>query len=215
MKAPNTPKELPPKGNHTATIYKIIYIGTVEQEWKGEKKQSFKVSITWELNNKLKVWKEGEEAKPISVSQMYTFSMGDKSNLRPIVEGIIGGLTPAQAIDFDLDTLLGASSLLQINHGISETGKDKVILTTSQFPEGMTFPKSVNKQILLSYENWNEEVFNSLPDWMKSEMVTTPEYKAIKGIKVPEGEGYKGDLNDLPSVQIDNGEAVNVDDIPF
>lgn len=216
MKAPNTPKELPPKGNHTATIYKIIYIGTVKTEYKGEEKHTFKVSITWELNNKLKVWKEGEEPKPVSVSQMYTFSMGDKSNLRPIVEGIVGGLTPAEAVNFDLDVLLGQSSLLQINHGVSETGNPKVLLTTSQFPEGMEKPKPFNKQVLLSYEKWNEELFNSLPDWMKKEMSETPEYKRVTGQAVPDvkSEGYTGNLDDLETIDISDG-SVDVDEVPF
>lgn len=207
MKAPNTPKELPPV-NHPATLYRIVYIGTVKTEYKGEIKHVFKVSLTWELNNKKKVFKEGEEAKPISVSQIYTFSMGDKSNLRPIVEGIIGGLTPSQAVDFDLDSLIGSACLLQINHGVSETGTPKQLLTTSQFPEGVPVPTPFNKQILLSFEKWDEYLFNSLPEWMQKEIKETPEYRYMKNkdATVVKVDGYQGDITD---------GSVNVDDIPF
>lgn len=205
MKIQSPVRELPPVGNHPATLYKIIYIGTVDTEYQGQKKKSFKVSLTWELNNKTKVWKEGEVAKPISVSQVYTYSLGDQSALKPIVEGIVGGLTPSQAIDFDLDDLLGKQSLLQINHGVSENGKPKQLLTTSQFPEGLTPPKGFNQNVLLSYEKWDDEVFNGLPQWMKDEMMTTPEFKKMispKAVEVPEmdidfGTG-EADTNDDP-----------------
>jgi len=147
---------------------------------------------------------------------MYTYSLGDQSALKPIVEGIVGGLSPAQAVGFDLDELLGKASLLQINHGVSEAGNPKQLLTTSQFPEGMPSPTPFNKQVLLSFEKWDEELFNSLPDWMKGDIMKSPEYAYMKNGEKPSvvGEGYTGNLDDLPSRHVDTGE-VNVESIPF
>ena len=183
MKAPTptTTREKIEQGNYRAVLYRIVYIGTVEGEYKGEKKSSFKVHLTWELSDERKVFKEGEEAKPFVISQTFTFSMGSKSNLRPIVTGIIGGLTDSEAANFDLDTLLGKACMLQVSHGESETGKFKYLLSTAQLPKGMPAPDAYNELVLLSYADWSDKVFNSLPKWIQDEIVKTPEYQTITG----------------------------------
>lgn len=215
MKAPVQTKELIPEDNYIATVYRIIYMGTVETEYMGEKKNTFQVDITWELNNEMKVWKEGEEAKPVVVSKTYTLSLGSKSNLRPIVEGIVGGMSDAEAVNFDVDAILGKACLLNVTHGVADNGKEYLKLQTSKLMKGMEAPKPFNGQKILSFEKWNEEMYQSLPEWMRLKIATTPEYRVLKGGKVPEGEGYKGDLNDLPTVDIGTGEVKNTDDIPF
>lgn len=183
MKAPTptTTREKIEQGNYRAVLYRIVYIGTVEGEYKGQKKSSFKVHLTWELSDERKVFKDGEEAKPFVISQTFTFSMGSMSNLRPIVTGMIGGLTESEAMDFDLDKLLGKACMLQISHGESETGKFKYVLSTAQLPKGMQAPDSYNELVLLSYTDWSDKVFDSLPQWIRDEMVKTPEYQTITG----------------------------------
>ena len=183
MKAPTptTIKEKIEQGNYRAVLYRIVYIGTVEGEYQGKPKRTFKVHLTWELSDERKVFKEGDEAKPFVISQTYSFSMGDMSNLRPIVTGMIGGLTEAEAVNFDLDTLLGKACMLQISHGVSNTGKFKYILSTAQLPKGMQAPDAYNELVLLSYTDWSDKVFESLPPWIKDEMRKTDEYKTITG----------------------------------
>lgn len=183
MKAPTptTTREKIEQGNYRAVLYRIVYIGTVEGEYKGEKKSSFKVHLTWELSDERKVFKEGDEAKPFVISQTFTFSMGNKSNLRPIVTGMIGGLTDSEAANFDLDTLLGKACMLQVSHGESETGKFKYLLSTAQLPKGMPAPDAYNELVLLSYADWSDKVFDSLPKWIQDEMIKTPEYQTITG----------------------------------
>lgn len=203
MKAPVQTKELIPEDNYIATVYRIIYIGTVETEYLGEKKNTFQVDITWELNNEMKVWKEGEEPKPVVVSKTYTLSLGSKSNLRPIVEGIVGGMSDAEAINFDVDEILGKSCLLNITHGTSDSGKEFLKLQTSKLMKGMEQPKPFNKQTILSFEKWDENFYLSLPEWLRTKIASTPEYKMIK----------KGDFT-MPVVSVDTGE-VNPDDVPF
>ena len=204
MKAPSTPRELLEEGNYIATVYRIIYIGTVDGEWKGQSISSYKVDITWELNNELKIFKEGDEPKPVVLSKRYTLSMAPKANLRPIVEGIVGGMSDAEAVNFDIDEILGKSCLLNVTHGVSETGKDFLKVQTSKLMKGMDAPKPFNPQKILSYQNWDEELFNSLPQFMKDDMVKTPEYKMLmnKGIE-------------LPIVNVDTGEVKDYSDIPF
>lgn len=202
MKAPTVQKELIEEGNYIATVYRIIYLGTVETEYLGEKKNTFQVDVTWELNNEMKVWKEGEEAKPVVVSKTYTLSLGSKSNLRPIVEGIVGGMSDAEAANFDVDNILGKSCLLNITHGVADNGKEYIKLQTSKLMKGMEAPKGFNKQAILSYEKWDEDMYQALPEWMRTKIASTPEYKSRNGFT-------------MPTVNVETGEAKNVDDIPF
>lgn len=185
MKAPMKKVESVEEGNYIARVCKIVYMGTVEGEYKGEKNADYKVNITWELPTEMKVWKEGEPEMPTIISKKYTLSMGKKSNLRPIVEGIRGGMKDEEAYDYDLDDLLGKTCLLSVTYGVSETGKEKQNVSTSKVMKGMTIPDAVNEPVILSYSNWNTDVFNALPEFIRNEMKSTPEYKSeIEGLEV-------------------------------
>jgi hypothetical protein len=74
-KQPERTYELVPAGNHVARLYGILHIGTNSFEYMGETK--------FELSNEREVFKEGEEAKPFSISREFGLTMGQKSNLRP------------------------------------------------------------------------------------------------------------------------------------
>ncbi len=176
-------------------------MGTVEGEYKGEKTSAYKVNITWELPTETKVWKDGEEAKPVVISKMYTLSMGKKSSLRPIVEGIIGGMTDVEAGDYDLDDLIGKVCLLSITHGVSETGKEKQNVATAKLPKGMTAPEPFNKYVILSYGGWDEDAYLALPQFMRDEMSKTEEYQRMKGTYV---EPVKGKGTELPTIEADD-----------
>ncbi len=184
MKAPtqNFTRTLAPEGTHIARVIGLIYIGTVKTSWKGEEKEMSKVRITWELPTETFSFKEGELEKPFVVSKEYTFSMGKKSNLRPVVEGILGAnLTDDEAYAFDLDEILGKPSLLSLTHIDGENGKFVAINSTAKLVKGMECPPQVNETKVLSYEKWNEEYFNSLPSFIKEKIVSSKEYNAMKG----------------------------------
>lgn len=186
MKSPLQQKTLQEEGTYVATLYRMIYLGTVEGDYRGTPTSNFQLDLTWELNDEMKVWKEGEEAKPVAISKTYTLSLGSKSNLRPIVEGMIGGLSDVEAVNYDLDELLGKTCLLNITHGVSETGKEKLNLTTSKLMKSMVVPKPFNKQIILDYQkNWDEVYFQSLPEWLRNKMKGTVEYQMKTGTYKP------------------------------
>lgn len=195
MKAPAQKSQSVDEGNYIARVCRIVYMGTVEGEYKGEKNSAYKVSLTWELPTELKVWKEGEDAKPVLVSKIYTLSMGKKASLRPIVEGIEKGMTDAEAAEYDIDDLLGKVCLLNVTYGLSETGKEKQNIATSKLIKGMSAPEPITKATILSYESWNEDLYQSLPQFMKDDMSKTVEYKLVKGLA-------DIDALDLPAVDI-------------
>lgn len=194
---------LPPAGTHIARVIELIYEGTQKVEWKGETKEMAKVRIKWELPLKKAVFKEGDPEKPFVVSAEFTHSMGSKSNLRPIVEGILGvSLKDEEANAFDLDEILDHACLLSISHKEGERGKFTIVNTTAPMMEGMDAPKAFNPVRVLSFDKWNEDLFESLPDFIKDKIKASPEYKKMKGLVT----------TDKPSYPV---EDINPDDIPF
>ena len=186
-KAPSKPRVLPPAGSFPARVTRIIYLGTIKGEYKGVPNESFKVSITWELPTKLHVFKEGEAEKPFVVSKMFSHSMGKKSSLRPVIEGMLGvSFTDDEAYGFDLDDILGQVCLVGIAHKDTPDGKRAEIKSFSQLPEGLIVPAAINASKILSYEKFDKELFMTLPNWMKEEMEKTPEYQKLFGTEVQE-----------------------------
>ena len=107
LKAPKTQRILPPEGTHIARCVRIIHIGTIKEEYMGEMKDMNKIDLTFELVDETYLFKEGEDAKPFVVSKEYTLSMGEKANLRKLVEGIIGkSMVQGEADMFDIESLL-------------------------------------------------------------------------------------------------------------
>lgn len=202
MRAPTPERVLPPAGTFPARVYSIIYMGTVKGEYKGTPTESYKVRISWELPTKTRVFKEGEPAKPFSVSKELTLSMGSKSSLRPLVEGMLGlSFTDDDAKSFDIDELLGKECLLSLAHKESPNGKYVAINSTAQLPEGMTCPPAVNKAKILSYDRFDKEYFETLPKFLKEKMEKTPEFIKMNGGKVQD--------------ELDMSETISPDDIPF
>lgn len=193
-------KELVPAGTHIARVYEIIQVGTVKEEWEGESKDTPKVRISWELPLELHTY--GTENKPMVISREFTLSMGAKSNLRPIVEGVLGApLQDQEAYAFDIEKLLGEDSLVTIVHKPKKSGGTYAFLSASApLMKGQVCPEPFNKPKILSYDNWDEAFFNSLPDFLKEKMSETPEYKEMRNpkgsvtadtIEYPENRGEK------------------------
>ena len=185
LKAPqsNTPRILINEGTHIARCIELIHIGTVQGQYMGEQKIFNKIRLKFELPEETHVFKEGEEAKPLVISQEFTLSMGKKSNLRPIVEGIIGaGLTDEEAYNFDHEQLVGMACLVNIKHGKTAKGNEYAkIASTSGLMKGQSCKPPFNPMKILTYDKWDEEYFQKLPDFIKDTMKASAEYKILKG----------------------------------
>ena len=170
-----------PAGNHIARCYQILHIGTVPEEYEGRVNMMNKVRFTWELPNETKVFKEGEPAKPLSISKDYTLSMGDKANLRKVVEGWLGaGLHKEEAEFFDVETLIGQPCMLNVVHKKSKGGNLYAdVLGVASIPKGMTAPEAINTSRVINYENFDQAVFDKLPDFLKDKMKKSEEYKRL------------------------------------
>ncbi len=176
MKAPLKARVLPPEGTHLARVINIVYIGTV----KGQFGDNYKVRITWELPTETHVFKEGEAAKPFVVSREDTLSMHKKSNLRPLIEGILGvQLKDEEASAFDIDEILGKECLINVVY--SEDGQYANVKGAFKVSKGMVCPPAINPIKVLSYDKFDNEFYEKLPTFIKDKMSKTPEYRAMKG----------------------------------
>lgn len=191
----NVNKVIVPIGTHKARVISLVQIGTVETEYLGETKWLEKVRITWELPEEMREFKEGEDKKPLVISQEYTHSMGSKSNLRPIVENMFGiALQDEEAYNFDLESLINHPCLITIVHGESKTGaKYAKVKSTAPLMREMTVPEAFNPLKVLTYEKWNQNDFEALPSFIQEEMKGSKQYQN-KFDNKPEDVEYNEDI---------------------
>lgn len=207
----------PPEGTHLARCYQLVQIGTVQEEYMGKPKMMNKVQLSFELPLKTKVWKEGEPAKPISIHQTYTFSMGEKANLRKLVEGMIGTtLIDTEAYGFDVLSLVGMSCLLHVKHKTSQKGKVRgEIASASPLIEGMTCPPQFNPSNILTYSFWDQEKFDKLPDFMKEKLMESEEFKGRLTSDDKEMIKELRESSNENRVETRDNADISPDDIPF
>jgi hypothetical protein len=171
-----------PAGTYAARCYQMVHIGTVVENYMGTDKEMNKARIYWELPTETKAFKEGEEAKPYSVSKEFTLSMHEKSNLRKFLEGWRGkGFSEEEAKKFDITKLLGVSCLLSIVHKTSKDGKVYAnISSVSTLPKGMVCPPLVSEVFEFTYTPFSQEKFDKLPDWLKDKIKLSKEYRELE-----------------------------------
>ena len=174
-------KELIPAGNYVARCYKMIEIGTCEEEFLGVKKQMHKVRIGWELPTELKVFNPEKGEQPSVIDKEYTLSLADKANLRKDLQSWRGkAFTDDEAEAFDITKLLGVPCMLNIIHQQGKKDPTKTyqaIGSVSPMPKGLICPEQISETFVFEFENFDESKFNTLPDFIKEQIVKTPEYK--------------------------------------
>lgn len=220
--SPNKPKELIPPGNYLGRVYSVIHIGVVDGEWQGKPTQNDKIRIGFELPLETKVFKEGEEPKPLVISREFNLTMGTKSTLRPIVEGIIGAkLTDPEAFSFDMNDLIGYSCMVNVIHESFQGNEFAKIMNTAPVPKGMDVPEAVNETFVLDYnENWSQDKFDNLPNFIKEKMVSSKNYQ--NKFRDPDEEAFNGNEfdNHVPLTPIEDMEfkakdEEDVGSVPF
>jgi hypothetical protein len=175
-------RELTPAGNYVARCYSMIHIGTVEEEIMGEIKRLNKVRITWELPTELRVFKEENGEQPMVISQEFTLSMNEKSNLRKFLESWRGkGFTEEEAKCFDITKLLGLPCMLSIIHKQTKKGNDYALISSvASMPKGITCPDQINKNFEFNFESkFSVDELEKFPDFLKDKIKKSEEYRAL------------------------------------
>ncbi len=169
-----------PAGTHIARVISLVQLGKIETEWQGQKKQLEKIRLTFELVDETHVFEEGKDPMPFVISQEFTLSMGSKSNLRPIVEGIIGTLlSDGEAEAFDVEELLGRACLITVAHTSKGDKTYANIRTTASLMKGQVAKEAFNPITKLTYSEWNQEMFDKLPMFIQEKMKTSEQYKVM------------------------------------
>lgn len=174
-------RELIEAGNYVARCYRMVEIGTVDEEFLGVKKQMHKVRIGWELPTELKTFNPEKGEQPCVIDKEYTLSLADKANLRKDLQSWRGkAFSDDEAEAFDITKLLGVPCMLNIIHVQGKKDPTKTyqaIGSVSPMPKGLICPPQVNEMFVFDFENFDEMKFNSLPDFLKEQIAKTPEYR--------------------------------------
>lgn len=174
--------ELAPEGTHIARCIQIVDLGTQPVEFNGEKKEQHKARITWELPNEQRVFKEENGEQPFLVSKEFTVSLSEKANLRKVLESWRGkAFEDSELQGFDVMNVLGVPCMLQIIHKTSKSGnKYAEISSVMKLMKGTVCPNQINPSTSLSFEDWNEAIFNGLNEWLRDKIKLSPEYRALR-----------------------------------
>ncbi len=194
------------RGTYVARCYEMIHLGSAIENIKGKEKMINKVRITWELPTELKEFREGDGEKPFVVSQDYTLSTNEKSNLRKMIEGWRGKeFTDEEAASFDITKLLGLPCMINVIHRTAASKKVYAnVASVSRLPKKMECPPQVNPTFELNFDDhWDEKAFAKLPDFITDRIKRSEEYRSMVH---PEGGASSSEV-------LDDDEIL--DDLPF
>lgn len=198
----STVKELIPAGNYIARCYQMIQIGHVKEVILGEVKTLNKVRIGWELPTETKVFNVEKGEQPFVISEEYTLSMHEKSNLRKMLASWRGkDFSIEEAGAFDITKLLGVPCMVNIIHKPAKSDPSRMyqkIGSVSPLAKGVICPVQSNKIMVLQYDNFDYKLFDTLPDFIKDKIKNSEEFIKLQnpGQVVASGNDFPED--DLP-----------------
>ena len=185
--------ELAPEGNHLVVCYMVCDLGYHETEWQGVKNNKRKVRLSFELSGTAM-----EDGRPFSISQNYTLSLSDKSNLRRDLQSWRGrAFTEQELKGFDLFNVLGKACFLNVIHTRSKDGTRTYANAASiaSLPAGTPAPDICNELVKFSLDDFDQSAYDALPKWLKEKINLHQQHKTQPAAPV--------DLNEFD------------DDIPF
>lgn len=204
-------------GTHYGRCYSALLLGTFEKEFEGKKKTQFIVMLGFELPRKMKVFKEGEPAKPMVIGREFTFSFYENAGFKKLIKSWTNqDFTDTSEFDFAL--VLGREGMLNIVD--SKDGKYENLGGVSAMMEGLQSLPQINQTQFYNVLDHNQQQYDALPDWIKKKIETTPEFALIKNkvetdkkdanefIQQHQSEVAKKVQEETPASQID-------DDLPF
>ncbi len=189
-----------PAGSYPARCYSMIQIGTILENVMGVEKKMHKVRISWELPTELKVFKEEKGEQPYSLSKEFTLSMHEKATLRKFLESWRGkSFSEQEAEAFDITNLIGKPCMMSVKHKEAKNGNTYAeIAGVNLMPKGMECPPQINQNQILSFDDWNEDLFQSLPDFIKDKIKLSDEYNSMMWPSVTHANKEAGEDDDLP-----------------
>lgn len=193
--------ELVPQGQYTARCYRVIDLGTQENEWQGEKYMSRKVMLFWELLKD----SDGERPTPeasdnvFTMLKEYTLSFNENSNLYQDVTSWLG--KELEDEEYNVDDLLGKYAQLQVMHKTIKQGKNagkKKAIVNGLFPHtSKTKPKAENKDELFEVESPDMDVMDNLPEFVQNKIKYSQEWRNRNSAKEAITETFGEDVEEV------------------
>lgn len=182
----------PPQGNHLASCYRVIDLGTQQTEYLGETKHQRKVLVSWELSDEFMDTDDGP--KPFTVHQRYTWSMHEKATLRHHLESWRGQAFVDSDFGpggFDIQNIIGIPCLVNVVHRESGGKTYANVTSVSRLPKGMEAKPLTNPTtyLWLTDGEFNAAVFDALPDGLRETIMKSPEYHEAVGGRSPDTNG--------------------------
>jgi hypothetical protein len=167
-----------PQGSHHAVCYGVVDLGT-QMSNNPQFADARKVCILWELPLERGQFKDKESGQtkdlPRAISAVYTLSLGNKANLRKVLESWRArAFTPEELHGFDITKLIGANCMLSIVHkpgAGKNAGKTYAnVAGVSALPKGMQKAQAENDPLVFSLADQGDEVTfpKNLPEWLRT-----------------------------------------------
>lgn len=193
----NPPKVLAPEGLHAARLIQIIRLGVQRSEkFNSETDQ---VLLGFELVDEKHVFNEERGEQPFVMSRTYSLGLGKKSNLRKIVENMIGKQLKENST-FDIETLAGEPCQIQVKHTENDKGDkfaniDSVVGPPKVKGKTVKVTRAENDIIVFDIDDFTKEQFDALADWIKTNIKKSKQWPDVKhmaeGKAAPKAAGKK------------------------
>lgn len=157
-----------PEGSYSAVCVDVVDLGIVKTTWNNEEKESHKCRIIWQIDE------DHPSGGRFTVRQDYTASLGEKANLRKMLESWRGrAFTDAELMGFDLEQLVGIPCMINIVHRTgSKGGTFANVAAAMRLPKGMTQLQAEKYTRVKDREPQSQPVPPSRPDDHRPEEIT-------------------------------------------
>ena len=124
-----------PAGAHGAVCCDIVDLGELEVTYAGKTKKQHKIKVVWQIEELR------DDGKPFTVSNRYTNSLHEKSNMRKDLESLRGKpFTEEELRGFDLEVLLAKACMVNVMHNQKDGSTYANVTTIMRLPKGMAAP---------------------------------------------------------------------------
>jgi len=208
-------RELIPEDSYHVICYAVYDLGTHKADWQGSEYLRHEIVLIFEVpDQRIEYKKDGEDLEgPKAISKRYTFSMGEKANLRKDMETWRGkAFNNLEAADFDFEKLVGANAIIQVMHKEKKNGdKYAYIGSITKLLKGTDLRHPENKKSFFSFYSpyVDEDGFHfpdNMPDWVQGVIKESDEYDIIANFNEEDQE-----VGGAVSQKIAENEKINLD----
>ena len=169
-------------GVHFAICTQLIDLGTQNTTFKGAESRKRQVYIKFEIPDERVEWdKDGKHYEgPATVGRTFTNSIGEKSNLRPFLEGWRGKAFSKEEEDgFELTSIVGKVCQIGVVHDVGANGKTYTNIssvlplskdTQAAIKAGTRSTTPEGELLVYSTDDPDEAIFAKLPKWLQDKI---------------------------------------------